>query len=160
MHHIKKSISFLLLTALLITSTLPAYAATKYKYDPLGRLIEVAYSSGQTVTYTYNSMGNMTAVVSTATQAMLTKIEVDPVPEQLKIGETVELTLNAHYSDGTSKPIESGAAFTSSNELIATVDDAGKVTAKSEGAATITATYNSFTTTVKITVTAIRLPPL
>jgi len=63
MCHIKKAISFLLLTALIFTSTLPAYAAT-YKYDPLGRLIEVAYSSGQTITYTYDAMGNMTTVVA------------------------------------------------------------------------------------------------
>ena len=47
--------------------------------------------------------------------------------------------------------------FTTSNGLIATVDDVGKVTAKSEGEATITATYNSLTTTVKITVTATQI---
>ena len=102
MRHSKIAVSLFLLTTLIFLSTLPAYAATKYKYDPLGRLTEVAYSSGQTVTYTYDAKGNMTAVVSTATQAKLTKIEFESAPEQLKTGETVELTLNAHYSDGTS----------------------------------------------------------
>jgi len=64
MFNIKKTISFLLVAALMLSSTLPAYAAT-YKYDRLGRLTEVTYSSGQTVSYTYDSMGNMTTVVNT-----------------------------------------------------------------------------------------------
>ena len=154
MRQIKKAISLLLLAVLILFSTLPAYATTKYKYDPLGRLTEATYSSGQKVTYTYDTMGNMTTVVSTATQAKLTKIEFVSAPLQLKTGEASELVLKAQYSDETFKPIESGALFTSSNELIITVDETGKATAKSEGEATITATYNGFTATAKITVIA------
>ena len=66
MHYIKKAISFLLLTALILSSALPAYAATHYKYDALGRLIEVTHSSGKIITYTYDAMGNMTAVVTSS----------------------------------------------------------------------------------------------
>jgi len=152
MRHIKRVISFLLLTALILSSILPAYATTNYKYDSLGRLKEVSHISGKKVIYTYDVVGNITAVVSTAGQAKLTKIEFESVPEQLKVGETAGLTLKAVYSDGTSKTIDSGTEFSSSNELVATIDDTGKVSAISAGEATITAAYNSFTVSVKITV--------
>ena len=64
MCQIKKVITLFLLVALIFTSTLPAYAATNYKYDSLSRLIEVTYGSGKKVTYTYDAVGNMTAVVT------------------------------------------------------------------------------------------------
>ena len=50
---------------LIFTSTLTAYTATNYQYDSLGRLIEVSHSSGKKVTYAYDAVGNMAAVVTT-----------------------------------------------------------------------------------------------
>jgi len=56
-----------LATALLFLSTgivSQAFAGTTtYKYDTLGRVIEVDYPDGSIITYTYDKAGNRTATV-------------------------------------------------------------------------------------------------
>lgn len=42
----------------------PAFAATTYVYDDLGRLTKVCYDNGQTITYSYDAAGNRTSVVT------------------------------------------------------------------------------------------------
>jgi YD repeat-containing protein len=37
-------------------------AAQSFKYDAVGRLVEVAYPAGRTILYTYNAKGNLTKV--------------------------------------------------------------------------------------------------
>lgn len=37
----------------------------QYTYDELGRLIQVVYSNGKTITYSYDAAGNRTATVTT-----------------------------------------------------------------------------------------------
>jgi YD repeat-containing protein len=39
---------------------------TTYKYDALGRVIEVLYPDGSKITYTYDAAGNRTQVARTA----------------------------------------------------------------------------------------------
>lgn len=41
----------------------PAQNSVAYRYDPLGRLIEVRYPNGRVVTYRYDAAGNRTTVV-------------------------------------------------------------------------------------------------
>ncbi|HEY4941942.1 MAG TPA: Ig-like domain-containing protein [Rhizomicrobium sp.] len=53
--------------ALLLVS--PAFAATTYTYDQLGRLVRVDYAAGNYVVYHYDSAGNRTAVGSAATNS-------------------------------------------------------------------------------------------
>lgn len=151
MQNFKKIILIIGTFAILYCTSLPVYAAT-HQYDKLGRLVETTYDSGKTVTYTYDSLGNMTTVVSSSVEGILTGIEFDSVPETIKIGGTLDLTITANYSDGTSKVLDSGVAFSSSDELIATVDGTGKVTAIEEGEVTITADFGSFSATVKLTI--------
>jgi len=44
-------------------STPPAQNSVAYRYDALGRLIEVRYPNGRVVTYSYDKAGNRTTVV-------------------------------------------------------------------------------------------------
>jgi len=54
------------LLAVVAASVAPCRAATvSYKYDTLGRLIEVDYPSGYSITYAYDAAGNRTLVTST-----------------------------------------------------------------------------------------------
>jgi len=61
MSYIKNIISILLLASLFLTTTAVAYATT-HKYDSQNRLIETIYDSGVTARYTYDALGNITAV--------------------------------------------------------------------------------------------------
>lgn len=45
--------------------SLPAAAGTKYSYDSAGRLIQVEYSSGVTIRYSYDAAGNRRAITTT-----------------------------------------------------------------------------------------------
>lgn len=53
-----KKVVSLLITTLCILNILVVTAAS-YKYDALGRLVEVLYSSGGKITYTYDAGGNI-----------------------------------------------------------------------------------------------------
>ncbi len=44
-------------------STPPAQNSVAYRYDALGRLIEVRYPNGRVVTYSYDEAGNRKTVV-------------------------------------------------------------------------------------------------
>ena len=64
-------------------------------------------------------------------------------PSTLKPGDTVQLFAQAKYSDGTAADVTNGALWQSSNPVIATVSNEGLLKAAAEGAADISATYQS-----------------
>ncbi len=63
----------------------------------------------------------------------------DPV---LEVGETVQLDLDAEYSDGSTKRVTEEASWTSSNDLVATVA-AGLVTGTGAGEVSVQARFES-----------------
>jgi len=66
MSKVKKvfSLAFIFLSLAAFSITASAIA---YKYDDLGRVIEVTYDSGQKITYTYDAGGSILTVESTGT---------------------------------------------------------------------------------------------
>jgi hypothetical protein len=87
---------------------------------------------------------------STSPTASITSITVTGAT--VTAGGTVQLKATANYSDGTTADVTSSSAWTSSNTSIATVSATGVVQGKSDGAATVTATYQSSVGTALITV--------
>ena len=82
-----------------------------------------------------------------------TKIELFP-PSALLEGEgaTQQLTVLAHYSDGTTRDVTPLTVFQSSNDVSAAVDEKGLVTAGSRGEAFMMARFNIFTVGVPMVV--------
>jgi len=71
----------------------------------------------------------------------IVKVEITPAEATLSVGQTVQLTATAKDADGNIVLVpEGGFSWQSSNPTVAEVDSGGKITAKSEGSATITAT--------------------
>ena len=130
----------------------------------------VTWSSNNTSIATVSSSGVVTAKSpgtatitvrtndggKTATCTVTVKAKVIPVTGislntssmTMKVGETKALSATVTPSNATDKTV----TWISSNTSVATVDSNGKVTAKSAGSATISATAGSFTANCSVTV--------
>lgn len=80
----------------------------------------------------------------------VTEITLSPNTLSLKVGGTATLTATVKPDTATNKTV----TFTSDKTEVASVDTAGKVTAKAVGSATITAKSGDKTATCKVTVNA------
>jgi YD repeat-containing protein len=137
--------------AALLSVSLNANAAT-YKYDNLGRVIEIVYDSGQKLIYTYDSAGNILSIKNESPDGVIAGILLDSNSYSLNIGNIHNTVVKAKYTSGVQRNITVGLSFTTSNPEIALVDRYGKVTGLKIGEATITATYEGYSTTVKVSV--------
>jgi uncharacterized protein YjdB len=114
--------------------------------------VVTAVASGQTtITATYQGK-TATAIVTVPSQATLTSIFLNSSTLKLGIGKTYTTTVTGKYSDGTTRPITSGATFQSSNTSVATVSTSGVITGIKAGKAKINVTYSGKTATIQITV--------
>lgn len=78
----------------------------------------------------------------TVRSATLTSVAVTPVGAAIPVGDTRQYTATASYSDGTSANVTSSSNWTSGNPGVVTIDSAsGVATARSGGAALISASY-------------------
>ena len=131
----------------------------------------VRWSSNNTAVATVDANGNLKAVApgkatitvttedgrKTATcevtvsekRIPVTSITLDKTSLSLEVKNTAQLKATVLPADTTSK-----IAWTSSNEKVATVNETGKVTALTKGAATITATADGVKAECRVTVTA------
>ncbi|MEV2279184.1 Ig-like domain-containing protein [Nocardiopsis sp. NPDC049922] len=66
---------------------------------------------------------------------------------------TQQLTVTATYGSGSTSDVTASAAYSSSDELVATVDTAGLITAVGAGSATVTATFDGSSSSCAVTVT-------
>ena len=71
--------------------------------------------------------------------AKITKLEVTPADRVLKVGEELQLTATATYSDGRTADVTWLTKFDSNDANVATVDAKGSVKAKRNGATSIRA---------------------
>ncbi|MFW6153138.1 MAG: hypothetical protein ACOC42_02130, partial [Halobacteriota archaeon] len=70
----------------------------------------------------------------------LVNVDLD-APDELRVDETGQATLNATYGNGSVINVSEDATWTSSNEDVLDVDSSGGLTAKAAGSATITAEF-------------------
>ena len=71
------------------------------------------------------------------------RLEVLPESVRLEVGQTQDFTVRAHYSDGHTEDVTQWAKFTSANEAVARVDEAGQVTIIGHGEGAVTAWFAS-----------------
>lgn len=113
--------------------------------------------AGQTVV-TASFGGKLARVEVTVRAPRLTRIEIRPGAISLPAGTEGQLNAFATYADGTVRDVTSSAAWTSSAGHVVVGNGAtgGRLTARSAGSATITATLDGVSGTATVTVT----PPL
>jgi hypothetical protein len=83
--------------------------------------------------------------------AKLDRIEVYPPAALLKPKDTLNVVVRATYSDGTLEDVTRWAKFGSSEELVATVSDEGKVTVAGHGEAAVTVNFGTKVATLSVT---------
>jgi len=69
------------------------------------------------------------------------RIEVMPARTRLKVGESQQFTVRAHFSDGTVEDVTRYAKYTATNQAVVNVDDLGKVAIVGHGESAVTAWY-------------------
>lgn len=94
-----------------------------------------------------------TTTTTTITPAALEVIEVTPAQASIPVGHRQQLAATGHFSDGTTEDLTGTVIWTSSDERVATVNDAGLVNAVREGEASITALHQDVRGTAGLTVT-------
>lgn len=105
------------------------------------------------------SFGGQTAnAQATTTAATVTSIAVTPATASIAVGATQQFVAVATYSDGLTAVITNSAAWTSSNNGVATVLGTGVATGVSAGATIITATAGGQAGSGNLTVTALPVP--
>ena len=131
------------------TSSAPGVATV----DSLG--VVTAQAAG-TATITATASGiSGTASITVNAGPTLSSISLDPASATLNVGQTVDITSTANWSNGTSSvPWDSYLTWTSSAPSVATVNAGGVVTALAAGTTTITASLNGVSRTAAITVSA------
>jgi hypothetical protein len=79
------------------------------------------------------------------------RLEILPPAAVLRPRDTVQLTVRAWYSDGRSADVTRWAKFNSSEELVAAVDAAGKVTVAGHGETAVTVWFSNLVAAARVT---------
>ena len=82
---------------------------------------------------------------------VLHSLEISPPENALQPGGTEQLSVKAKYSDGTERDVTRWAKFTSVDETVATVDNAGKVSVIGSGQGAVTAWFSSQIVIARVT---------
>ncbi|WP_409346143.1 Ig-like domain-containing protein [Paenibacillus sp. MBLB4367] len=117
--------------------------------DQAGKVTAVSHGEA-VITATYDGVSaSYTLTVSPA----LTSIAISGL-DAMKEGDTKQTLVSAAYSDGSSVTVSSGITFSSSNQVVAAIDESGNITAGAIGETVITATYGGKSAEYRLAVTA------
>ena len=100
------------------------------------------------------AVGSVQGTATVAVAAPVASVEVTPATATVVIGGTTQLTATLKDAGGNVLS-DRTVAWTSDNDLIASVSSTGLVTSKSVGSATITATVEGKSATAKVTITPV-----
>ena len=75
---------------------------------------------------------------------MLVGVQVVPTQATLEVQQTLQLSVLANYSDGSSQEVTQSATYQSFNQSVAQVDESGLIRAQGPGQALVTATFYGF----------------
>lgn len=89
----------------------------------------------------------------------LTRLEVFPPAALLRPGDAQQVLVRGVFSDGHTEDVTRWVKFGSSDDAVATVDDAGRVKVRGSGEAAVTLWYLSKVAFTRITVPFPRTPP-
>ena len=131
-------------TLTLTATFIPDYAVSKVTWSSSDEAVATVNESGVvtakaegTATITVSSIdGTVTATCAITVGVPVTGVSLSQTSAKLHFGETLALTATVTPANATNKRV----TWSSSNQDVATVDENGVVTAKTEGTATITAT--------------------
>lgn len=86
-------------------------------------------------------------------------ISVEPSSVTLQAGGSQQLTVTAHYSDGTTADVTGQASYQTNDQSVASVSSDGMVAGIAPGSATVTVSYEGKTASVPVTVAGTENPP-
>ncbi|MEJ2764712.1 Ig-like domain-containing protein [Photobacterium sp. MCCC 1A19761] len=100
------------------------------------------------------TLGDLTAVQEFDVVPKLVRFSLNLPNNSISRAETLQMSLNGEFNDGSVSAITEGIVWTSSNTDILTIDENGIATGVAEGQSVVTATYQG--TTLEETVTVIQ----
>ena len=145
-------------TLTLTATVIPDYAASKVTWSSSDEAVATVNENGvvtaktegtATITATTDDGKKTATCTVTVTYVLVTGVSLSQTSAKLHSGETLALTATVSPANATNKRV----TWSSSNQDVATVDENGVVTAKTEGTATITATTDDGKKTVTCAVT-------
>ncbi len=92
------------------------------------------------------------APITVTVSPALVSIFSEPAEVSLVVDETQQLTITANYSDESETDVTAEVSYESNDKTVATVSDAGVITAVAEGTANITVSYTEGDITQEATV--------
>lgn len=90
----------------------------------------------------------------------LVSIDLTPTGPGIVVGDVEQFTATGHFDDGSTQDITSSAAWTTSDNAIATINSAGQATGVAVGAVTVTVTQSSINNSTALNVVAAQGPTL
>ena len=103
-----------------------------------------------TISATFNgTTGNATLNVTPKT---ISSIAISPTPVSITLGSTQQLTATATYQDGSTGDVSKTVSWTAANQAIVSISATGLATPTAAGTTSVTASLNSVSGSVPITV--------